>query len=373
MKLLNSEKDTIFGRGLNLEVGSSFWFFNRTDSKQLSYYKGISTKESEFADYCRELWRSGHVDINHAYGNFDMGGFNTKFAEESLNTLEKNNIKITTWINHGNQNNLQNLGLFNHQEGAYPDKQHYHFKLLKEHGTRYIWQGKMTHILGQSSKNTLNVQFKNRIQYLLAKTKYKALSPKPFDLKNRLMSIIKLQDDNLIWDFQRFVNNWGCQNILNVVDLSHQIKPGNIKQLIYNKGFMIVYTHMCENLTDPGQFPEKLMKNLLFLKKLENKKKILITTTSRLLKYHEITNNLNWELVTKPNSVIIQIDPLINTFNQQYQIKEKDLQGLTFYINSKKDIQITLDNRPVEFQVNGKDATGKYSLSIPWKKLEYPI
>src|SRR6056297_2377695 len=82
MKLLNSEKDTIFGRGLNLEVGSSFWFFNRTDSKQLSYYKGISTKESEFADYCRELWRSGHVDINHAYGNFDMGGFNTKFAEE---------------------------------------------------------------------------------------------------------------------------------------------------------------------------------------------------------------------------------------------------------------------------------------------------
>ena len=41
MDFLNSEKQTIYGPGLGLEVGNSFWFFNGSKSAQLSYFDGL--------------------------------------------------------------------------------------------------------------------------------------------------------------------------------------------------------------------------------------------------------------------------------------------------------------------------------------------
>ena len=46
MDFLNSEKQTIYGPGLGLEVGNSFWFFNGSKSFQLSYFNGLTHKET---------------------------------------------------------------------------------------------------------------------------------------------------------------------------------------------------------------------------------------------------------------------------------------------------------------------------------------
>ena len=45
MNFLNSEKQTIYGPGLGLEVANSFWFFNGSKSAQLSYFDGLTDKE----------------------------------------------------------------------------------------------------------------------------------------------------------------------------------------------------------------------------------------------------------------------------------------------------------------------------------------
>jgi len=48
---LNTDLDTKFGRGLNIEVGNSFWFFQNPQSgeKAFSYFQDLSLKKTKYA------------------------------------------------------------------------------------------------------------------------------------------------------------------------------------------------------------------------------------------------------------------------------------------------------------------------------------
>jgi len=372
MKLLNTTNNTRLGKGFGLEIGSSFWFFNATHQNQLSYFTGTTNQETQSAPIFRKLWNSGHLDSMHTYGNFDNGGFQRKYAEIALEELEKYGGKIRSWINHGNINNHQNLGLFESQKGAHPNTPAYHFDLLKNYGVRYIWQGLMTHILGQTSRPTVNILTKNMLQKLLSVTKYKKLPIKPFDLKNRLMREIQLQDSNYIWDYQRFVNNWGAERILHIYDLARQIKPANIDRIIKNEGFSIIYTHMCEALNSFSDFPHTLHNDFHYIAKQFRAKKLLVSTSARLLQYFEISNYLIWHIENIKDYKIIKIAPFIKTLNQKMTIDENHLQGITFYCSTPSKVKILLEQKELKIKINPKDQTGQPSVSIPWKKLEYP-
>ena len=41
MDFLNTRKQTKYGKGLDLEIGNSFWFFNSSGSPQLSYFDSL--------------------------------------------------------------------------------------------------------------------------------------------------------------------------------------------------------------------------------------------------------------------------------------------------------------------------------------------
>ena len=49
MDYFNSQYNTPFGTGLGLEVGNSFWFYNNSESEQLSYFDGLSENRSSLA------------------------------------------------------------------------------------------------------------------------------------------------------------------------------------------------------------------------------------------------------------------------------------------------------------------------------------
>ena len=67
MDFLNSEKQTIYGPGLGLEVGNSFWFFNGSKSAQLSYFEGLTDKETALAPIIRLYIKSKHIDTLHSW------------------------------------------------------------------------------------------------------------------------------------------------------------------------------------------------------------------------------------------------------------------------------------------------------------------
>jgi len=62
MDYFNSQNETLFGAGLELEVGNSFWFYNNSESEQLSYFDGLSENRSPLAPLIEESWKSGHID-----------------------------------------------------------------------------------------------------------------------------------------------------------------------------------------------------------------------------------------------------------------------------------------------------------------------
>lgn len=372
MNYLNGAAETPFGCGLNLEVGNSFWFFNHTNSKQICYFENDSNRETPFAPYCRALINSGHIDTLHTYGNFDEGGFTRKHAEKAISELDKYNLSLKTWVNHGTSLNTQNIGLTESLHGAIQESDSYHFDLLLKHGLRYAWTGRMTHILGQETVATLNVKLKNLIQSKIFDIKYKKYKEQIFDIENRLMIKRTLQDGNEIWDFIRFVNTWGREKLLDVYDFAKQIQPKNINRLVSNQGFLIVYTHFCEGLNEHQQIPKRLREALAHISTLCNKKRLLLTTTTRLLQYHEIINHLKWNVLFESDRIKIIVSPNVNILNRDLRISADLLQGLTFYCPTNKNIEISLDNRSIMFQKNSIDYTGKTSISIPWIPLKYP-
>ncbi len=372
MKFLNTDSMTLLGRGLDLEVGSSFWFFNATSTSQLSYYKGKSAIRTDFADCCRTLWKSGHLDTLHTYGNFDEGGFRRQFAEQSINELEKYGAGIKVWINHGNKNNSQNLGRFEFQEGANPGCLAYHFDLLELYGIRFIWSGRMTHVIGQNAESTYNVRLTNFAQKLLSKTKYRNLRAPFFDFENRLLMKATLQDASEVWDFVRFVNAFGIEQAQDVHGLIKNTHPSIIKRLILNSGYLVLYTHMCEGVSNFRKLPHKLTSNFEFLSKMYYEGNLLITTTFRLLQYNEVHNNIVWQINSEDGITKIEIFPYINVLGVELKLSEDMLQGITFYCDDPRKTTIFFDSKPIKIQRNAKDITGKYSVTIPWQKLEYP-
>jgi len=133
---------------------------------------------------------------------------------------------------------------------------------------------------------------------------------------------------------------------------------------------MVIYTHFNENLKK--DLPKKLILHLNELKNLVAKKDILVTTTSRLLKFWEIRNYLSYSLQENEdhNQIIIR-DKLKNPTGTKI-IKESHLEGLTFYIDTTKPCVVRFRNKVCKTRINPPDQTGKTSIAIPWNDLKYP-
>ena len=95
-------------------------------------------------------------------------------------------------------------------------------------------------------------------------------------------------------------------------------------------------------------------------------------TTSRILKYWEISNYVSFEVQDLQDKVIITINENMNCPIGTKPIKSFHLSGLTFYIDVPKPHCITFKNKLCRTTINPPDETGQKSISIPWQKLEYP-
>ena len=369
MDYFNSARPTPHGDGLNMEVGNSFWFFSNSSKKQLSYFNKLSNKETQLATIIRNLWKSGHLDTLHSWGNFDLGGFSRKYAEKSLNELNKHGVKIPVWVNHGIGFNYQKIGDYPNMCGDDPTSSNYHLDLTLKSGCEYFWVGKSTHIIGQNCKKNLFSLSKSALQWIFKKTKYRYAKMPVYDLKNDLATPTKLRDGNVVWEFVRFINPWGGAGILDINEFTEQIKPEIINRLIKNEGYMVIYTHFNENVKN--DLPETLIKYLHHLKNRSDKGQVLIATTSRLLKYWEVSQFVAYEVIRNKKKIEIIIDKNLISPAGSKNLDLDHLQGLTFYINTNQQCIIKFDDVQISTKLNPPDETGKTSISIPWRKLDY--
>ena len=132
---------------------------------------------------------------------------------------------------------------------------------------------------------------------------------------------------------------------------------------------MVIYTHFNENVQN--DLPKTLTKNLQQLKNRSDKKEVLIATTSRLLKYWEVSKYVSYDIIKNKKKIEIVIDKNLNSPAGSKNLDLDHLQGLTFYINTNQQCTIKFDDVQIATKLNPPDETGQTSISIPWRKLDY--
>ena len=368
MRFLNTDHNTVYGKGINLELSNSFWFYNAEKDGQLSYFKGLSTKESKFAPVCRELWSSGHIDTLHSYGNFNTGGFERKYAELAMETLSAHQATIPVWVNHGNDLNHQKVGNYPAFHGAKPHSPAYHQDLLRAHGTRFFWAGRTTHVAGQSASFSVGNQLQQRLQKIALKTKYRKIQRPLPDPPNRLLIRTELEDGSHMTEFQRFISRLGEVKNTDFIDLGLQLTEANLSSLVKSQGFMLLYTHMNENLPEKQAFPETVLRGFHRLQAYSQRRDLLVTTSSRLLTYADLTQHLTWTEEDVSGKTILQLQR-----DDHLPLDAASLQGVCIMCNKPEQTILMLDGKVLEARVNPVDKNGRASLSILWETLEYPL
>jgi hypothetical protein len=248
--------------------------------------------------------------------------------------------------------------------GDVPHSPAYHLDLTRQAGIRYFWLSQLTHLVGQSTKWTAKNLLKNQLQKAIA-IKNRRRQIDPF-FSNRIMEEVALRDHSTVKAFLRFINPWGSHSRTDINNLPYQLSAHVLAELIRNQGYMVLYTHLGNNLRGREILPAEPAQALQRLAGLHQSGKIFVTTTTRLLKYYEIWHDLQYEIETRNGVTEIRL----HFSNLSPQAEE--LQGLTFFCREPQKTTISYRQQAIPITVNATDLTGRRSLSIPWQKLEFP-
>ncbi len=400
-QFLNSNQNTIYGKGLSLPIGDSFWMYDlqKNHNKAFSYFDNIKGKKADYAPAMRELIQAGILDVLHSYGNFTAEkDFNRKLALQAIEELDKYNLKLKVWTNHGGLDSSQNIGSQSAgkgdilvEENVADGSSFYHADLLINYGFKFFWdcERSLTSVVGQDRSANWTEAFWDSPLYSGPKKKAKSIAKGllflldkiyakvaknnlagwlPIDMTNSLIHKDRLRDGNTCFRFTRFGNgrmDWQD-------DLPLLLNNKVLEKLRDQKGFMILYLHLGDLKRKSENFPltQPVVAAFQLLADLFHSGKLWIETTSRVLTYNFIHQNLDWEFRELATKIIIKINGINNCqfFSPLYA---DDLCGLSFVIPSAKDVCFLLKDNPLAIKIQ-KHANVQIAM-LPIRQMEWPL
>jgi hypothetical protein len=362
---LNTKDYSIYGKGLGLDVGDSMWVFMANDhtwlkcdtashnfSHILTMCKGTNMNKKNYYDLIKHYYSVGWIDSIHTFGDFSTvtpsnPSFKRTYALNAWKVLTKAGIHPTVWINHGNAANVQNFGAssfasLSYQQGDNKKSKYYHTDITIKNGIKYVWNS-----IGESSFG-FNLPI------------YK----------------LKLRDGKKVWGFKRYAYdrvkktlNWTW----NPKYLYKQLSKYHLDSLVKNNQYSIVAQHL-GGYNVPNPFDAKDITSLKLLKSYQDKNKILISRTSRLLNYAEMSNFIKYKKINMFGKTYINVtyidDPTLGRITPTLN----DLRGLTFYTKNPANTILLLNMNPIQskyIQKNSSDLNGKKSITIKWFDSNY--
>ncbi len=403
-KFLNSTQPTELGDGLGLQISDSFWMYDKPGISEsaFSYFADLSGRESEQAPVIRELIKAGILDVMHGYGNFaSPADFSRNLAKKALDELDRYNLNLKVWTNHGGIESVQNIGnasfgmgdiiLSSRSKNAQAAPDFYHADLLMKYGIHYYWdsEASLSQIVGQDrtfgfseaywtsplnqnlkmkSKSIVKamLSFLDKLYFKYNETHFVPWTP--LNKTNKLIEQDQLRDGHLIYKFTRFGNgrfDWAD-------DLDYLLNDRVLQRLLEKMGYLILYIHLGDRKQQQSAKPlsDSAVKKFKQLAELFFAGKLWIATTSQLLTYNRVFHHLDWDIQEKETSYHIQINGLKDQLYAD-QLNEADLSGLSFIVPNDRNVKIFLNQRPVDFQIFKNQ--GSYIAQIPLKHIEWPL
>jgi hypothetical protein len=366
MRFLNTSADTAAGPGVGLEVGNSIYFDMPPD--QFAYW----TTDDEGRDLVRRLIRSGHVDCLHSYGDLAT---TRAHAARALDELARHGCRLRVWVDHAVAPSNFGADIMAGQ-GDVAASPAYHADLTCSAGVEFVWRGRVTSVVGQdvprrltgiadrahrlASLRTVAKEWAKGAAAAAGHDKYAMHGP------NRLMRQVRLRSGQPVHEFLRANPHWGGVSCGETADgLGDVLTEAMIDTLVRREGVCVLYTHLGKR-ADPAPFPPRTREALRRLAGYQDRGEVLVTTTARLLAYCRAANAAAVTATARDGHTVVDV-------RLPGADAARDAYGLTVYADDPLRTRLAVDGREVEaVRHNPPDHTGRPSLSVPWRRLEFP-
>ena len=389
MRFLNTTETTAMGPGVGLEVGNSIYFDMPPD--QFAYWN----TDDAGREMVQTLIRSGHIDCLHSYG--DLAATRTHVGR-ALDELCRHDCRLPVWVDHSVAPTNFGAGIMcgHGDEEGHPA---YHADLTLSHGVRYVWRGRVTSVLGQAARArlggiftaahplasglTLAKEASKRVLARLGRRKYAIHGP------NKVLRPVRLRDGQATYEFLRSNPHWGGVSCCETARGIGQVLTADmLKRLEQRGGCCVLYTHLGKVRDPRVPFDASAVAGFRRLAEAHDSGKVLVTTTRRLLGYRRAAEEVTWTCrcyerdgcdesdhpdESDGKSLRIEVETGASGNRKMPELEPEDLAGLTFYVDEPQRTCVFVDGREVpELQSNGPDETGRPSVSLPWRTLEFP-
>ena len=375
-KFLNTRSMTSMGKGIGLEIGNSFFFYNHKN--EFSYFD----QDDRAKQITQAMIQSGYIDCLHSYGDTD----NRDDIVRALGSLDSANCKIEVWINHyGVSNDICKKFeyMFEQCEGDNPQSSAYHTDLTLAHGIRFAWVGATTRIVGQASQPKLTTAFDPRHPRVSTGNVMKEVRKQILGRKderfalhrsNDLMRPLTLADGRQVHEFIRYCNHpEGVPIGATSRGLAYVISKRNLANLIAREGYMIAYAHLGKNGDRAPVIATESQSALRHLATLNEQGEIYVSTTAKILKYKFAHQSIVATQVQRNGRTQITICEFDDPIEGRRIPSIEELQGITFYVEDSKRTDIFLASQKItQLQLNPADETGRPSVTIPLHSLCFP-
>ena len=403
---------TSYGQGLGLEVADSFWIWSDMAAFALRHAPpwddpGTSSPEAE---RIRELADAGWLDSLHSFGDWHPDYHLTRDdITRGLDLLDQFGLSPPVYVNHGGGLRLHNLGgpWAAYQSGDDPDSESYHLQSLLERGFRFFWTdimfendtfgeemtpGPTSKALRRAQKtrwSTVRERVTGSDQRPSRQTLTDA-SPETSErvassLINRLLVPAIGRDGRPFLGFKRFRG----REAPNAATFALQVSETHLDALEEAEGACVVYQHFGvwralgrgKGHISADQPREPVLDdNAVWafrdLHARQSEGRLFITTTSRLLNYIWVRDNLDYTASENESNLVITIAGVNCPVYGRSHLKADDLQGIAFLVESGwKSVTIQLKNENNTLQLACKSCMsrkGERVVFIPWRRLEYP-
>ncbi|MBS2099087.1 hypothetical protein [Carboxylicivirga linearis] len=256
-------------------------------------------------------------DILHSWGDFRHAGkraFDREDAIKAIELLKAYGLEPRVWTDHsnftGNFMHNSEMGAVRYTvdaSGYRYENQRYSMDYAYDLGIRYIWDGKLSSVIGQGGSHHNWVLRQKMIRFvskiiskLFAEYSY-SIDPHE-DLNDLTYKPLTFPDGHTFYVFRRY----GLWKYADIDGLPKLVNKATLNQLIKKQGTCILYTHlgkMQKRLANGEQYiiPDATINALNLLRDSYEKQEIMLSPVSTLLDYCVIRDHIQ---IDNQNKVI---------------------------------------------------------------------
>lgn len=368
-RYLSTHADTPLGRGLGLDFANSFWCYrvergrrNDDASDEVGYWAGF--EDPSPTPHANELIRyakAGRIGVLHSFGRFD-DRFVRDHAARALDMLQREGVNFRLWTNHGRyhgQNIATTLSPHDQMLGGRPGADAYHADLLRDYGVRYLWP---TGYRGRS-EGTKTPLYLTELEdgskvWQFVRSSVLFMDVSHFDLFARKGA--------LFGGNNRWPGAVGWQPQL----LGLWLSEARLNRLV-DQGLYCIFAQHFGNQLGAVHFAPDTAVGLRRLKSFQDRGKILVASTERLLDYNLAVTHADIATTATADHIVIDIPKIDDPAYGAFTPSLKALSGLSIAIENGDTSAL-----PVRLIVGGQEVppsnyrvieeSGQRIVALPW-------